>query len=78
MPSSEPISPDRLYPLKDAIALEGTSHGEMYRRINRGEYAPVVKDGRSTKIWGWAINARRAAKLTHFKPTSALDAVSPR
>jgi hypothetical protein len=57
------IQPDRLYPLEDAIELEGTSRGEMYRRIARGEYRPVVKDGRSTKVWGYAILERRAAKL---------------
>jgi hypothetical protein len=76
-PINLPINPDRLYRLIDAMVLEGASHGEMYRRFNRGEYAPVVKDGRSTKIWGWAIIARRAAKLTHFTPASTLKAISP-
>ena len=74
MSSSEPINPDRLYTLKDVMALEGTSHGEMYRRINRGQYSPVVKDGRSTKIWGRAINDRRAAALRPLR-TPALDAL---
>jgi hypothetical protein len=73
---SESIERDRLYTLREVMTLEATSHGEMYRRMNRGEYAPVVKDGRLTKIWGWAINARRDAKLTPFKPTPALDALS--
>jgi hypothetical protein len=77
LPINLPINPHRLYTLKDVMVLESTSHGEMYRRMNRGEYAPVVKDGRLTKIWGWAINARRAAKLTSFKPASTLNAISP-
>jgi hypothetical protein len=47
MSSSEPICADRLYTIAEVMRLEGTSHGEMYRRINRGQYAPVVKDGRS-------------------------------
>jgi hypothetical protein len=77
MSSSEPINPDRLYTLKDVIVLEGTSHADLYRRIHRGEYAPVVKDGRLTKIWGSSIIARRAAKLTAFKPAPALNAINP-
>jgi hypothetical protein len=71
---SEPINPDRLYTLKDVMELEGTSHGELYRRINKGQYAPVIKDGRSTKILGRGITARRAAALRPLR-TPALDAL---
>ena len=75
MLSSEPICVDRLYTIAEVMRLEGTSHGEMYRRINRGQYSPVVKDGRSTKIWGRAINDRRAAALRPLR-TPALDALN--
>jgi hypothetical protein len=75
MSSSEAIVPDKLYTLRDVMALEGTSHGELYRRINRGQYAPVIKDGRSTKILGRGIIERRAAALRPLR-TPALDALS--
>jgi hypothetical protein len=67
------IQPDRLYPLEDAIELEGTSRGAMYQRIARGEYSPVMKDGRATKLWGRAILERRQIKLTQarIKPSPA-------
>jgi hypothetical protein len=56
------------------MTLEAISHAEAYRRFNQGQYAPIVKDGRSTKIWGWAIDARRDAKLAPFKLVPALNA----
>jgi hypothetical protein len=71
--SDQLINPDKLYSLEDVIDLEGTSRGEMYRRLNQGQYAPVVKDGRRTKILGRGIIARRAAKLERFKPSTKLD-----
>jgi hypothetical protein len=74
MSSSEPINPDRLYTIKALMELEGISHGEAYRRFNKGQYAPVVKDGRSTKVWGREINKRREAELRLLK-TPALDAL---
>jgi hypothetical protein len=74
MSSSEIIN-DRLYTIKALMELESISHGEAYRRINKGQYAPVVKDGRSTKITGQAIKDRRAAKLKPLK-TPALDAIN--
>jgi hypothetical protein len=48
------------------MRLEGTSHSELYRRINKGEYS-VVKDGRSTKFLGLGILQRRAAALRSLK-----------
>jgi hypothetical protein len=74
--SDQLINPDKLYGLDDVIALEGTSRGEMYRRINKGQYAPVVKDGRRTKILGRSIIERRATALRPLK-TRALDTISP-
>jgi hypothetical protein len=71
------INPYRLYSIKELMELEGISHAEVYRRIRQGQYAPVVKDGRSTKVFGSGINARRADKLMPFKPASTLNAISP-
>jgi hypothetical protein len=74
MSSSESINPDRLYTIKEVLNLEGTSHSELYRRINKGQYA-VVKDGRSTKFLGLGILKRRAAALRPLK-IPALDAIN--
>ena len=63
------IHADRLYSPNQVARLDGCCLARVYQRLAAGEYA-AFKDGRSTRIPGSSILARRAAKLTPatFKP----------
>lgn len=68
--SDDHIHADRLYAPAELAKLEGCCIALIYRRLSAREYPGVVKDGRSTRILGAAIIARRQAKLApaSFKP----------
>jgi len=57
------IRADRLYSPGEVARLEGCCLASVYNRLSAGEYC-AYKDGRSTRIPGLSILARRAAKLT--------------
>jgi hypothetical protein len=57
------IHADRLYSPKQVAQLEGCCLARVYHRLAAGEYS-AFKDGRSTRIPGSSILARRAAMLT--------------
>jgi hypothetical protein len=62
--SDDHIHADRLYAPAELAKLEGCCIALIYRRLSAREYPGVVKDGRSTRIPGAAIIARRRNKLT--------------
>jgi hypothetical protein len=64
--AADRIHPDTLYTPNQVAALDGCCIALVYRRLAAGEYS-ALKDGRSTRVPGSSILARRAAKL---KPAS--------
>jgi hypothetical protein len=75
MQDADRIHPDTLYSPAEVAKLEGCCIALIYRRLSAREY-PAVKDGRSTRILGAAILARRQAKLApaSFKPLKTAEA----
>ena len=76
------IVADALYTITETCALQKTSRSQVYVHIANGEYQDgVVKDGRLTKICGWAIRDR-IARLPRVHaaqgPKAPAEASSPR
>ena len=66
------IHPDALYSVADVAKLDGCCVASVYNRLSAGEYR-AYKDGKSTRIPGSSVLARRATKLrpaTFKKPST--------